>query len=322
MKKQDFIDTISELFLQNKDNLNINKFMTIEDILKQASLDIIMKYPSKYDDWTNYVTPDTPNLEQFTIEKCKSLLASRKDFLDEFKRVKNNGEKLSDFKNIYATKETELLKNIPAFIIAKFGYDRKELAFGIFKNVLSQSERLHPISTQNYFDENNEIGQWIKNNGFMDDFIAWGQNRFFSKSNNYYLFQSFAEQTPIKKISSFGAMELMIYYELYQYEVNMKAVLKSSFESIYLPKELQPLVEHFETSQFWISKDKEEKKRNLYAEVIALFYQKELLEPNNVKINGKVKFEQRHEELLNSLDMHGLINKFSLKQERRMKVEL
>lgn len=113
----------------------------------------------------------------------------------------------------------------------------------------------------------------------------------------------------------------MIGYELYQYEVNMKAVLKSSFESIYLPKELKPLVEHFETLKLWRTKDKEEQNRD-YAEIIALFYQKELLEPNNVKINGKVKFGQWHEELLKSLDMHGLINKFSQKQERRMRVEL
>lgn len=313
MKKQDFIDTISELFLQNKDSFNINKFMTIEDILKQASLDIIMKYPSKYDDWTNYVTPDTPNLEQFTIEKCKSLLASRKDFLDEFKRVKNNGEKLSDFKNIYATKETELLKNIPAFIIAKFGDDRKELAFGLLKNILSQSERRHPIATQNYFDENNEIGQWIKNNGFMDDFIHWGQGKFFTGKDDKY--KKFVEQKPMRKIMSFNGLLVIYENKLFDYEVNIEAVAKSSVDKIidFPDQDIQKLVDTHS------SEDEEPVKQ-----IIALFCQKNLLEPNNVKIKGKIEFTQEHEDVLKQYNLQHLINKINTNKQsaKQLKVNL
>ena len=305
MNRQDLIDTIAELLLQNEDKLF--RGLTLNQVVQLASHDIVSKYKNSLE----YINENTPNLEQFTVEKCKEILAQDKDLFNDLRLFDFYAISPSSFKNVFKGREYRLLSNIPNLIIARFESKPKHVVNLV--EFLLQEKNNYKIKHVNFFEPDNEIGQYLRQHDLMDDFIHWGQGKFFTGKDDKY--KKFVEQKPMRKIMSFNGLFVIYENKLFDYEVNIEAVAKSSVDKIidFPDQDIQKLVDTHS------SEDEEPVKQ-----IIALFCQKNLLEPNNVKIKGKIEFTQEHEDVLKQYNLQHLINKINTNKQyaKQLKVNL
>lgn len=305
MNRQDLIDTIAELLLQNEDKLF--RGLTLNQVVQLASHDIVSKYKNSLE----YINENTPNLEQFTVEKCKEILAQDKNLFNDLRLFDFYAISPSRFKNVFKGREYRLLSNIPNLIIARFESKPKHVVNLV--EFLLQEKNNYKIKHVNFFEPDNEIGQYLRQHDLMDDFIHWGQGKFFTGKDDKY--KKFVEQKPMRKIMSFNGLLVIYENKLFDYEVNIEAVAKSSVDKIidFPDQDIQKLVDTHS------SKDEETVKQ-----IIALFCQKNLLEPNNVKIKGKIEFTQEHEDVLKQYNLQHLINKINTNKQyaKQLKVNL
>lgn len=305
MNRQDLIDTIAELLLQNEDKLF--RGLTLNQVVQLASHDIVSKYKNSLE----YINENTPNLEQFTVEKCKEILAQDKDLFNDLRLFDFYAISPSDFKRVFKGREYRLLSNIPNLIIARFESKPKHVVNLV--EFLLQEKNNYKIKHVNFFEPDNEIGQYLRQHDLMDDFIHWGQGKFFTGKDDKY--KKFVEQKPMRKIMSFNGLLVIYENKLFDYEVNIEAVAKSSVDKIidFPDQDIQKLVDTHS------SEDEEPVKQ-----IIALFCQKNLLEPNNVKIKGKIEFTQEHEDVLKQYNLQHLINKINTNKQyaKQLKVNL
>lgn len=284
MNKQDVINQLAELFLQNKDKFK--GYTNLKDVVKMADPDVVSKYVGILD----YISFKTPNLEQFSVAKCKEILKNDRYCDEKLSECLN----LNGFNDFFFTAQTlNLLSTIPNMIIAKFG-DNPQNVLEILKSLISEkTDEPRIIQTTDYFSNNNEVGQYLRQHNLMDDFIAWGQKKLFTYSyNSYYsgIYALFGKQKPTRKVKNFNGILLMEDYGLYDYEVDMKSVIDSSLDNCsfrFKNKTIKKIVA---------------KSGSRAAYLIAIYCQKDFLEPNNVKITNPVKYTEGVEEFLQKID--------------------
>lgn len=211
MNRQDLIDTITELLLQNEDKLF--RGLTLNQVVQLASRDIVSKYKNSLE----YINENTPNLEQFTVEKCKEILAQDKDLFNDLRLFDFYAISPSSFKNVFKGREYRLLSNIPNLIIARFESKPKHVVNLV--EFFLQEKNNYKIKHVNFFEPENEIGKYLRQHDLMDDFIAWGQKKLFTYSyNSYYsgIYALFGKQKPTRKVKNFNGILLMEDYGLYR----------------------------------------------------------------------------------------------------------